>query len=160
MNILVVLQEAIIGSFKSIFGIALIVFPLMMVLEIVKDLNILDRLSAVIRPVSRLFNIPQEAGLPLLAGLIFGITYGAGTIIQSAREGKLTKRDLVVVNTFLVICHAVFEDTMLFVAVGANGYLILLFRLMMAVVVTFLVSRYVKITENFSSVPTQNNVSK
>ncbi|MBO8170250.1 MAG: nucleoside recognition protein, partial [Thermoanaerobacteraceae bacterium] len=112
MNILVVLQEAIIGSFKSIFGIALIVFPLMMVLEIVKDLNILDRLSAIIRPVSRLFNIPQEAGLPLLAGLIFGITYGAGAIIQSAREGKLTKRDLVVVNTFLVICHAVFEDTM------------------------------------------------
>jgi len=38
MDIIAAVQEAVVGGFKSIFGIALIVFPLMVVLEIIKDM--------------------------------------------------------------------------------------------------------------------------
>ncbi|WP_366923300.1 nucleoside recognition protein [Metallumcola ferriviriculae] len=142
MDFVRIFAEAIQGSSESILSIALIVFPLMVALEIAKDLDILEWMSRLISPISRLFKVPDEAGLPLLAGLIFGIAYGAGAIIQSAKEGKLSQRDLLVVNTFLVICHSVFEDTMLFVAIGANGWLILLFRLVTAIILTFALSRY------------------
>ena len=142
MEVLQILIEAVRGSGQTVFGIAVIVFPLMIALEAAKDLNILDWLTKLISPISRLFKIPDEAGLPILAGLIFGIAYGAGAIIQSAKEGKMSQRDLIIVNTFLVICHAIFEDTMLFVAIGAKGWIILLFRLAMAVIVTFVMARY------------------
>jgi len=144
MDIIAAVQEAVVGGFKSIFGIALIVFPLMVVLEIIKDMKLFNKVFFLTKPISRLFNISAEAGLPILTGLIFGITYGAGAIIQSAREGALNEKDLYVVNTFLVLCHAIFEDTVLFAAIGANLYILLVFRIFVAVVITFLVSRYVK----------------
>jgi len=107
-------------------------------------LKLFDKVSFLTKPISRLFNISDEAGMPILTGLIFGITYGAGAIIQSAREGAMNERDLYVVNTFLVLCHGIFEDTILFAAVGANIYIILIFRVFTAVAITFLISRFVK----------------
>ena len=83
MDFVRIFAEAIQGSSESILSIALIVFPLMVALEIAKDLDILEWMSRLISPISRLFKVPDEAGLPLLAGLIFGIAYGAGAIIHS-----------------------------------------------------------------------------
>ncbi|MCF8011820.1 MAG: hypothetical protein K9L17_06405 [Clostridiales bacterium] len=42
----------------------------------------------------------------------------------------------------LSICHAVIEDTAIFMAVGANGFIILIGRFIMAVIITFLVSQF------------------
>ncbi|GAW91150.1 nucleoside recognition domain-containing protein [Calderihabitans maritimus] len=90
----------------------------------------------------RIFQLPSEASLPLLAGLIFGITYGAGVILQAARDGHLSKRDLYLISTFLVIFHSLFEDTMLFVAIGANGFILIFVRLILAVGITFIAARF------------------
>lgn len=142
MDIIKIFSEAFVGSISSVYSIALIVFPLLVALEVAKDLEVLNWLSRIFRPVSRLFKISDEAALPLMAGLIFGISYGAGAIIQSAKEGKMTRRDMMAVNMFLVICHSIFEDTLLFVAIGANGWMILLFRLLAAVLITMVFGWY------------------
>jgi len=42
---------------------------------------------------------------------------------------------------FLSVCHAVVEDTALFMAVGANGLIILLGRFIAAILITYLISR-------------------
>ena len=80
--------------------------------------------------------------MPLVAGLVFGISYGAGIIIQAAREGTLDYRDIYMINLFLVICHSVFEDTILFAAIGAIWLPVLLFRLLLAVIVCMVVARF------------------
>jgi len=54
-------------------------------------------------------------------GIIFGIAYGAGVLIEEARSGRLSWKDIFLINVFLSVCHAVVEDTALFMAVGANG---------------------------------------
>jgi hypothetical protein len=79
----------------------------------------------------------------LAVGLIFGLAYGSGVIIQSAKEGEMDTRSLTLVSIFLACCHAVVEDTLLFVAVGANGWLLLGLRTAAAFVVTMVISRTV-----------------
>ncbi|WP_129599909.1 nucleoside recognition domain-containing protein [Anaerophilus nitritogenes] len=138
---MMILKEGIIGSLKSVYTIAVIVIPLMVILQLAKDYHILNKIAEKFTFITKLFSISKEAIVPLLVGLIFGISYGAGVIIQSSKEGNLTKVDLVLLITFLVTCHAIFEDTLVFVAVGANGYILLGLRLFMAILITYLLSK-------------------
>ncbi|MGB4017937.1 MAG: nucleoside recognition domain-containing protein [Syntrophomonadaceae bacterium] len=137
-----ILWEALGGSLISVLQIALIVIPLMVLIEIIKDMNWLSLLSRTLEPLTRWMKLPGEAALPLVAGLVFGISYGAGIIIQAAREGTLDYRDIYMINLFLVICHSVFEDTILFAAIGAIWLPVLLFRLLLAVIVCMVVARF------------------
>ncbi len=130
------------GSFKSVFQMAVIIIPLMICLEVAKDMNVLDGMAGWLAPVMRFFRLSQKGAFPLLIGLIFGLAYGAGVILESVKNGDLTWRDLFLINVFLVLCHSVLEDTALFMAVGANGMIILAGRLILAVLVTYILSRW------------------
>lgn len=138
------LQEATMGSITTIRDIAIIVFPLMIVIEFIRDLKLLDHMTAVFRPMTRFLGVPDRAALPLGVGLVFGLAYGAGVIIDSAKEGELDPQSLLIISLFLAACHAVFEDTLLFVAIGVNGFLLLGIRLLAAILLTFIVSKFVR----------------
>lgn len=139
--IIEILKEGIIGSFNSVYSIAIIVFPIMIGLQILKDFKVLDKIANMFRFVTKLFNISVDAVFPLLVGVIFGISYGAGVIIQSSKEGDISYRDLFLISVFLITCHAVIEDTLIFVAVGANGYFLLGVRLISAILLTYVLSK-------------------
>lgn len=141
MSYSAILLEAVTGSITGVFQIAVIVIPLMIFIEIIQDLNWLEKLTAVLTPVTRFLGISPEGRLPIMAGLIFGISYGSGIIINSAREGKLTYRDIYLINLFLVICHAILEDTILIAAIGAKWLPVLIVRFLLAVVLCYIVSR-------------------
>jgi hypothetical protein len=148
------LKESTFGSLNSIFDMAKIVIPLMIVMEMLKDLNILDKISDFFKPVAKFFGISSESTFPLVIGLIFGLAYGAGVIIESAKENNLSKKDLYILIIFLVACHSVFEDTLLFVAMGANGFLLLPLRIGIAIVISFMASKILdKININKNKLP-------
>lgn len=144
-NVIEVLKEAVFGSLKSVWSIAIIVFPLMIVMEFARKYKVMDFISAGLRPLTRFLGVQRSAAFPLAVGLIFGLAYGSGVIIQSAQEGEIDLRSLTLVSIFLACCHAVVEDTLLFVAVGANGWLLLGLRTLAAFIVTMLVSKSVKL---------------
>ncbi|HZJ76896.1 MAG TPA: nucleoside recognition domain-containing protein [Oscillospiraceae bacterium] len=139
-----VLKEAIIGSFESIYLVAIIVFPLMVILQIAKDYKFLDKISKSFKFLTRFFNMSEDSTLPLLVGIVFGIVYGAGIIIQSSEEGNLSQKDMFLTSVFLIVCHAIIEDTLIFVAVGANGYILAVSRILAATIMTLLLSRRIK----------------
>ena len=66
--------------------------------------------------------------------------YGGG-IIQTAREGLLSRREMYITIIFLALCHSLFEDNFLFIAIGADPYILFFGRFALAVIVTFIVSR-------------------
>ncbi len=140
-DIMAIISDGIGGGLKSVVNIAIIVFPLMIIMEIAKDLNILDKISDFCKPLTKWMGVSKESAFPLTIGLVFGLAYGAGIIIQSAKEGNLDKRSLILVSIFLVCCHAVIEDTLIFVAVGANGFFLLTIRLLTALILTILISK-------------------
>lgn len=144
MDIIIqILEEALKGSLDNMLQIVVIVIPFMLFVEIFRDLNLLDRLTCLLTPLTELLGISKEGNLPLLAGIIFGISYGGGVIISSAREGKFTHNEIYLINLFLIICHSVFEDTVLFAAIGAKWLPILISRFIMAVAVCYLYSKMV-----------------
>jgi hypothetical protein len=128
-------------AFIGILQLALIIIPLMVAIQFLKDWNALPYLAKGLAPFTRALGVSGNTGVTLMAGLIFGIAFGAGVIIEAAKQDQLSKKDLYLVSIFLVACHAVVEDTLLFVPLGINVLPLLLIRLIFAVVLTAVTAR-------------------
>ena len=76
--------------------------------------------------------ITRAGLLPLITGIVIGLTYGAGVIIHSIKDYNIRKREAFLILLFLSVCHAIFEDTLIFVVIGANGLVIVVARLLLA----------------------------
>lgn len=132
------LKTALIG----IWQIAVIVLPLMVGIQILKDIHAIEVMSKWFYPLTKVLGLSTgKTSIPLLAGIIFGLAYGAGVIIQSAKEENFSKKDLYLLTTFLVSSHAVIEDTMIFIPLGISVMPLLLIRVITALILTFITAK-------------------
>jgi len=118
----------------------LIVTPIMVAYEVIKTYGWLEKPWPFLSAVLSRLGLGPAAFLPLLAGLCLGIVYGAGMLVAMAADGKAAPRERLAVGAFLVVCHAVFEDTAVFVLLGASGPAILGVRLVGAVAVCMILA--------------------
>lgn len=131
------LRTATVGTLQF----SIIVFLLMVMIQALKDLRVLDMISRKLSSSMHFLGIPERGAVTMAAGLLFGLAFGAGVIIEQAREQAFSKRDLYIMLLFLSGCHAVIEDTLLFVPLGIPVWALLLLRVFVAVVLTVVVAR-------------------
>lgn len=131
------LQKAVLGTLQ----LAMIVIPLMIGIQILKDLKWLNVFTGWMAPVTRGLGMNENTALVLTAGLIFGLAYGAGVLLQAVKEDGVSKKDATLAFIFLVACHAVVEDTLIFVPLGIPVFPLFIIRLCTAIALTLIVSR-------------------
>jgi len=127
--------ETSLGLSLLLLRVFLIVVPLMILLEIFREYRIIDRLTAVIRRPAGIMGFRRDSIYPLLAGVLFGISYGGGVLIGESDAGRIKGDQRFLVALYLGLCHAVFEDTLIFISLGAIGVVVLAFRLILATIV-------------------------
>ena len=127
-----------------LWGIAKVLVPIMIAIEIFKDTKLIDKISNFINPISKFFTLNKISGISLMLGIIFGLTYGAGAILQSVKDYNVDKRSIILIVMFISPCHAVFEDTLIMKAAGANILPLLAARFLSAIIITFILSRVMK----------------
>lgn len=133
----------LIGLEKATFGVlqlALIVIPLMIAIQILKDKQYLQKISNMMGPLTKILGIEKNASLTLASGLVFGLAMGAGVMIQAVKEDGVSKKDATLAFIFLVACHAIVEDTLIFIPLGIPIWPLFFIRLVTALVLTILVS--------------------
>ncbi|WP_078597915.1 nucleoside recognition domain-containing protein [Evansella clarkii] len=135
-----IVLQGVESAFFGIVQLAVIVIPIMIFIQIMKDLKWLDVFSKWMSPFTRVLGIKENTSTTLAAGLVFGLAYGAGVMIQAVKEDGVSKKDLYLVMIFLVACHAVIEDTLLFAPLGIPLWPLLLIRLVTAIVLTIAVA--------------------
>jgi hypothetical protein len=135
-----IVLQGVESAFFGIVQLAVIVIPIMVFIQIMKDLKWLDVFSKWMSPFTRVLGIKENTSTTLAAGLVFGLAYGAGVMIQAVKEDGVSKKDLYLVMIFLVACHAVIEDTLLFAPLGIPLWPLLLIRLVTAIVLTIAVA--------------------
>lgn len=127
-----IVKEIIAGGTHIAVLITVIIIPLMVGLALLTDSRLLDRAVGFTHPIMKRLNLSSRAAFPLMAGLFFGIVFGSGVIISFANDGSLTKRDLMLVLVFLGVCHSIIEDTLIFIALGANWWVLISCRFFLA----------------------------
>ncbi|AJD92090.1 membrane protein [Jeotgalibacillus malaysiensis] len=133
----------LLGLEKAAFGVmqlALIVIPLMIVIQIMRDLKWLDVFSRWMAPVTRGLGMKENTSMTLVAGLTIGLAYGAGVMIKAVQEDGVSRKDATLAFIFLVACHAIVEDTLIFIPLGIPILPLLLIRLTTAVLLTISVA--------------------
>jgi len=150
------------GFLKATYGViqlGLIIIPMMVAIQYLKDRQYLKRLSAKAGPFTRLLGIHPNATLTLFAGGLFGLVWGAGIMIQAVKEHGVSRKDVTLSLVFLMACHAIIEDTLLFMPLGIPVWPLLLIRLVAAVVITMVVGQLWKQPEPALETPPAGEIA-
>ena len=97
-----------------------ILLPLMVLLELMKTTGWIAALVRLIGPLLRLLGLKRQVGVLWLTGAVFGLSYGAAVIVEEARNGSFSDRDLEELQASIGINHAMIEDPLLFMAIGVS----------------------------------------
>lgn len=132
--------DGVTSAALGIFQLALIVIPLMVVIQVMKERNWIKIMAQAMRPLTRLLRVQENTSTTLVSGLTIGLAFGAGVIIQAAKEDGISKKDMYLIVIFLVACHAVVEDTLIFIPLGIPVWPLLIIRILTAILLTLAIS--------------------
>ncbi|OKL36440.1 nucleoside recognition domain-containing protein [Domibacillus mangrovi] len=134
----------LLGVEKASFGVlqlAIIVIPLMIMIQMAKDLKWLDAFSKAMAPVTRFLGMKENTSMTLASGMLFGLAMGSAVMIQAVEEDGVSRKDVTIAFIFLVACHAVIEDTLIFIPLGIPVLPLFFIRIVTAVMLTLIIAR-------------------
>lgn len=142
-----IFQEALFGTINTIWNMTKVVIPLMIIIQLMRDYKVLEKISIKLEPIAKILGISKEAIFPLIIGFITGISYGAGAVMEATNEAGLSKKDIFLTGVFLSCCHGILETTLIFTVIGANFWVLMIVRLASAFLLTILASKFIKIDD-------------
>lgn len=139
-----IILDAVQRGLMGIVQLAIIVIPLMILVQYMKEMGWLTVFSKWLAPFMKMLGMKENTATTMVAGLTIGLAYGAGVMIQAVKEDNVSKKDLTLAFIFLVACHAVVEDTLIFIPLGIPVWPLLVIRLVTAILLTIAVAFFWK----------------
>lgn len=136
-----ILQEMLFGSLSTALNMLKILIPLMIIVEILMVYNVMEKLANKLQFLAKTLGMKKQSIFPLLVGVVMGVTYGAGTLIEINRQTPIPKKDYALIGVFMFLCHGIIETAFIFAVAGANIFMITFGRLLIAYGVTVLAAR-------------------
>ena len=137
----VILQEIFLGCISTAFNMLKILIPLMIIVEILLVYNVMEKVADKLQFLAGALGMKKQSIFPLLVGVVMGVTYGAGTLMEINRKTPIPKKDFALIGIFMFICHGIIETGFIFGVAGANILVITLGRLVIAFIVTAVAAR-------------------
>jgi hypothetical protein len=139
------LFEWFLGEIKKYIVVFFVVMALLFVMRVLKKTGALEKFSNGLKPILGLMGINKEVIPMTVIGLSLGILYGGALIIKETEEKSIPKMDVFYAFVLMGLCHSLIEDSLLMISMGANWSMIFIFRMVFALVVTFLIVRLTKL---------------
>ena len=137
----VIFHEMFWGGLTVAFNLLKVLVPLMIIIELLITYNVLEKISGRLEFLGKPMGVSRKAMFPLLVGVVMGVTYGAGTLMELNRQNPLGRRDFLLIGIFMVLCHGIVEAGILFGMIGANVLIVVGLRLLIAFVITCFCAR-------------------
>src|SRR5690625_3780708 len=105
-------------AYIAVAHLVLVIFPIMIMMQFFREFGWLNKLSNWCAPFTKFLGMRENTTFTLVSGLTIGLAFGAGVMIQAVQEDQVAKKDMILALIFLVTCHAVVEDTVIFIPLG------------------------------------------
>jgi hypothetical protein len=125
----------------SLFYIFLIILSLVFFMDILEKLKFMDWLTKKITFFISPLGMGEKAGFMAVTGFTLGISYGGGLIINEAKSGNLTQREIFFSLSLMGLSHGMIEDTLLMAAIGGSLWGILLARIVFSFIFIWIIVR-------------------
>ncbi len=134
------LRTFVTGSLDLLLKVFLIVVPIMVVLELFEGTRPFRALVRGWARIVRHVGLDGQSAAPTLIGFLFGLAYGGGVIVRDIRRHDLGRRQVFIMSVFLSMVHAIVEDSLVFIALGASVFWVVGYRMVWAAFVTLLLT--------------------
>ncbi|MGF1703008.1 hypothetical protein L4D09_22210 [Photobacterium makurazakiensis] len=124
-----------VDQIQMLLTILVILSGLITLLRLLRWVGIEALMHKALYPLLRSLTLGKEAANITVIGATLGLSFGAGLLIDEVKQGHISKRDTLLVMSFLGLCHSVIEDTLLILLLGADIMAILWARIAFAVIV-------------------------
>ncbi|MGC3977065.1 MAG: nucleoside recognition domain-containing protein [Paludibacteraceae bacterium] len=128
-----------IDAFWLIIKIWLIISGLIILQNILKEFNLLTKLTNVFAPIMGLIGLSRESTFLWLVAHILGLTYGSAVILSSIESNEIAASDADLLNYHIAVNHSTLEDTLLFVAIGVPAIWMIVPRFILAISIVWVV---------------------
>ena len=111
-----------------------ILVALLVLLDVLERTGVTRRITALLTPLLRVSGLDARAAPVTTVGVLLGLTYGGVLVIEEAEKQQFSARTRFLALAWLSLSHALIEDTLLLVALGANVWIVLVGRVALTLV--------------------------
>lgn len=118
-----------------------VILVLVIVLDAFDKLGITRRFTTLITPILKFSGLNKDAAPVTTVGVLLGLSYGGALIIEESEKKNFSARTRFLALSWLSLSHALIEDTILILAIGANIWVILVGRVIITLLIIALLAR-------------------
>jgi len=139
-----------VGQLESLLMIQVIIAFLLTALKILKIIGIETLMGHLLSTLLKVLGISRQATTITIVGFTLGLSFGGGLLINEARKGHVSRRDIFASMSLLALCHSMIEDTLLMLLLGADFAGVFWARLAFSLVVIAILTRVIdRLPERF-----------
>lgn len=105
-----------------------VLVALLVLLDGLDRSGITRRITSLLTPLLRFSGLDARAAPVTTVGVLLGLTYGGALIIEESDKQRFDSRTCFLALAWLSLSHALIEDTVLLLALGANLWIVLVGR--------------------------------
>ena len=121
-------KEWLVSTIGLVVKMTVLIFSLSIMQKLLSEYGVIRFMAKGLRPVLAVFGLPAKTAFLWIVANILGLAYGAAVMIEESKSGKISKRDIDLLNTHIGISHSNFEDLFLVCSIGGVWYIILFTR--------------------------------
>ena len=116
------------STLSILVKMTLLIYSLARLQRILSEFGVIRWVSKFLKPLLLLFGLPARCSFLWIIANILGIAYGGAVMMEEVRAGKLSLRDIKLVNQHIGISHSNLEDLTLVASIGGIWWVMLLSR--------------------------------
>lgn len=128
----------LLGMLKLALKMTCIIFTLNILQQIIADSGAVEPMSKFLTPVMKVFGLPANCAFFWVVANIIGLAYGGAAMMKEAASGRLSQRDIDLVNLHVGVSHSNLEDLLLFSLAGGVWWVILFSRWLLSAVIVWI----------------------
>ena len=116
------------STLSILVKMTLLIYSLAILQRILSEFGVIRWVSKFLKPLLLLFGLPARCSFLWIIANILGIAYGGAVMMEEVRAGKLSLRDIKLINQHIGISHSNLEDLTLVASIGGIWWVMLLSR--------------------------------
>ncbi len=125
---MVLFKEWLASTVTVVVKMTFLIYTLAILQKIMAEYGVIRWISRFLKYPLAFFGLPARTSFLWIVANTLGLAYGAAVMIEEVESGKVTKRDVDLLNSHIAISHSNFEDLFLLSAMGATWYVLLFSR--------------------------------
>lgn len=146
----VTLWQWFLSTLKLVALMTAVIFSLNILQRLLSEFGVMDAIARFFKPLTLVLGIPQDTAFLWLVANIVGLGYGAAVMLDEIGRGKLSGRDVKLLDSHICVNHSNVEDLTLMAAMGGVWWIMLTIRFAAAIVLVWEQRLEFRIIRNYS----------